>query len=173
MLSLLGQIDWAPALVALGFLVLAIGLLVLEFFVVSFGLLLVASLASVGASLYYAFAAGEIVGWVFVVAVPLIGYFTTRWGLQRVRESKLVAQGEISSEAGYHHALDRISVAPGAVGEMVTMARPTGRARFAGGECDVQVRGRPLERGARVRVEAIDGPMVFVTEVIEEAGNET
>lgn len=165
-------VDWGSALVAVGLLVMAAGLLVLEFFVVSFGVLLAACLVCVGGSLYYAFQAAEVIGWLFVVATPVLGYFLTRWGLARVGQSKLVTKSEITAEAGYHHALDRISVKVGSVGELVTMARPTGRARFAGGECDVQVRGQPLERGATVVIQEIDGPIVFVanTDADDNAG---
>jgi len=35
-------------------------------------------------------------------------------------------------------------------------------ARFAEGECDVQVRGGALDKGTTVVVKSIDGPMVFV-----------
>ena len=51
---------------------------------------------------------------------------------------------------------------------MVTPARPSGRARFDGGECDVQVQGRPLETNAKVMVKRIDGPIVFVTPMRDE-----
>jgi membrane-bound ClpP family serine protease len=166
-----GAIDWTMVALALALLVLAVGLLVLEFFVVSFGLLLSASLASVGGAIYYAFSAGPVVGWLFVIIVPAIAYLVTRWGVQRIQNSRLVTRAESSGEAGYHHALDRINVAVGSVGEMVTMARPTGRARFAGGECDVQVRGKTLERGAGVVVKEVDGPVVFVVAAQDAAHN--
>jgi membrane-bound ClpP family serine protease len=45
---------------------------------------------------------------------------------------------------------------------MVTRARPSGRARFDGGECDVQAQSGVLARGAKVTVLRIDGPIVFV-----------
>ena len=156
------SIDWPALLVGVGLLALALVLLVLEFFVVSFGVLLILWLACVAGSLWYAFAAGELIGWIFVLVIPVLGYFVTRWGLERVKQSSLVTQAEITSEAGYHHATDRINAREGVVGEMMTAARPTGRARFSEGECDVQVRGKPLEKGARVVIENIDGPIVFV-----------
>ena len=163
-------IDWPSMFIALGLLVLAAVLLVLEFFVVSFGLLLLVCLACVAGALFYAFAASELVGWVFVLVVPVLGFYVTRWGLARVKQSKLVTQAEVTAEAGYHHATDRINVHEGVVGEMLTAARPTGRARFEGGECDVQVRGQPLERGARIVVDKIDGPIVFVIAQSTEPG---
>ncbi|MDP6604521.1 MAG: hypothetical protein QGG17_10040 [Rhodospirillales bacterium] len=165
-------IDWESLWFALGLLALAVALLVLEIFVISFGLLLVASIAAVSAAIYYAFAASAAAGWTFAVATPILATVLARWGLARIRNSRhLVAQSEITSEAGYHHFADGIGVQPGAVGVMITRARPSGRARFDGGECDVQVQGGTAERDARVVVRRVDGPIVFVVPVpIDEAG---
>ena len=69
-----------------------------------------------------------------------------------------------SREVLCHHCNRPIDVAVGAHGEMITAARPTGRAQFPGGACDVQARGGALERGAKVVVRKIDGPIVFVDE---------
>ena len=156
-------VDWQSLWLALGLLVLAVGLLVLEIFVVSFGVLLVASIASAGAAIHYAFAAHDAAGWTMAVATPVLAGVLARWGLARVRTSRrLVAQGEITAEAGYHHHAEAIGVHPGAAGVMVTPARPSGRARFDGGECDVQAHSGSLARGATIVVLRIDGPIVFV-----------
>ena len=155
-------IDWTLAGYAVALLGLGAVLLVLEFFLVSFGLLAAGAAASTVAALYLAFLAGEAVGWVLLVTVPLLGWRITRWGIGRIRRSHVVPKSEIRAEAGYHHVTERLGVGPGSAGVMVTPARPSGRARFAGGECDVQTRGRPLEISARVVVVAIDGPTVFV-----------
>jgi len=160
-------LDWPTLALALSLMAVAAGLLVLEFFIVSFGLLLALALVSVGFSIYYGFAVGTATGWGFVAMTPVLGWCLTRWGLTRVQASKLVTQAEITAEAGYHHASDRINVAAGATGEMVTSARPTGRARFADGECDVQVRSGALDRGARVLVRRIDGPVVYVDAIAD------
>ena len=85
-----------------------------------------------------------------------------RWGIRRVRRSSLVPQSEVVADAGYRHVAEQMGATEGATGEMLTPARPSGRARFAGGECDVQCRGGTLEVGASVRVVAIDGPTIFV-----------
>ncbi len=162
--------DMTVLLQALGLLFLAIVLLVLEVFVVSFGLLSIASIASAAGAIYLAFLVHDAVGWIFVIATPALGVVIARWGIRRIRSSRVVPREEITAEAGYHHAVDRIGVAEGSAGVMVTAARPTGRARFDGGECDVQTRGRPLEVGARIVVDRIDGPMVFVVEVSPESG---
>ena len=156
-------VDWQALWLALGLLVLAVALLVLEIFVVSFGALLIASIISAGAAIHFAFIAHDMAGWAMAVATPILAGVLGRWGLARVRTSRrLVPRSEITAEAGYHHYAERIGVHPGAAGVMVTPARPSGRARFDGGECDVQAQSGSLGRGARVVVLRIDGPIVFV-----------
>ena len=159
-------LDTVLLLQAVGMLLVAAVLLVLEVFVVSFGLLSVAALACATFAIYLAFLVHDLVGWAFVLAAPALGVTIVRWGLRRIRGSSVVPREEITAEAGYHHVADRIGVSVGSAGVMVTAARPTGRARFDGGECDVQTRGRPLEAGAPVTVDRIDGPVVFVTEEV-------
>jgi membrane-bound ClpP family serine protease len=75
-----------------------------------------------------------------------------------------VPKNSVTGTAGYRHVAERLGIAIGSSGVMVTAARPTGRARFAGGECDVQTRGRPLEKNTPIIVKQIDGPMIFVAE---------
>ena len=62
-----------------------------------------------------------------------------------------VPRSEVAEDAGYRHVAERLVVGPGARGVLVTPARPTGRARFAGGECDVQVHGPVPRDGGRGR----------------------
>ena len=142
-------------------LLVALGLLVAEFFIVSFGVLAIAALGAAAGAIYFAFAAHDAIGWLFVVTVPLLGAATLRWGLKRVQQSHVVPQAEITADAGYHHVAERLGIAVGSAGVMVTAARPAGRARFAGGECDVYGQGA-LERGAEVVVVGIDGPTISV-----------
>ena len=162
-------VDWPALWVALGFLVLAVVLLVLEFLVVSFGVLLVASLGSALAAIHYGFVASDATGWMMTVLVPIFAVVFGRWGLERVRRSRwLVGHGQITADAGYRHHAEGVGVRPGAVGVMVTPARPSGRARFDGGECDVQVQSASLEAGASVVVLRIDGAIVFVAPVVDD-----
>ena len=136
---------------------------------VSFGILLVASIASAAASIHYAFAASDATGWAMTAVVPVLALVLARWGLARIRRSRrLVTQSEITAEAGYHHHAEKVGVHPGAVGVMVTPARPSGRARFDGGECDVQAQSGSLARGAEVVVLRIDGPIVFVAPAADD-----
>lgn len=158
------ELDGTALLASLGLLGAAALLVVLEVFVVSFGLLLVAALACAGGSIVYAFAAHDAAGWASVVLIPIGALFAARWGFVRIRSSRsAVPRSEVAADAGYRHVAERLAVGPGASGVLVTPARPVGRARFEGGECDVQVHGPVLEAGAEVVVERIDGPIIFVT----------
>ena len=156
------EIDWIYTGYALALLALGIVLLVFEFFIVSFGLLLACSIASTAAAIYFAFRASDVIGWTMVIVVPILAVFLVRRGFARLRTSRIVPKSEITGEAGYHHVADRLGIRPGSIGTMVTPARPSGRARFPGGECDVQVRGGTLEASDRVVVGEIDGAIVFV-----------
>ena len=158
----MSEFDWTFAGYAAALLALGGVLLLLEFFIVSFGLLMAGAVASTVAALYFAFRAGEPLGWIMVIVVPVLAVFVVRRGLARLRASPIVPKSEITGEAGYHHVADRLGIAPGSLGTMVTPARPSGRARFPGGECDVQMRGGTLEASERVSVVEIDGAIVFV-----------
>ena len=156
------SLDWQMVIYTVVLLALGVVVLILEFFVISFGLLSVVSLACVASAIYLAFLAHDAIGWTMIVTTPILAYYVVRWGLRRIQTSRLVPQAEITSEAGYHHVADRLGIAAGSAGVMVTAARPSGRARFPGGECDVQVQGPAVERDARVVVLRIDGPIIFV-----------
>ena len=172
-LSAAVDVDWPVLGLSLGLLILAVALLVLEIFVVSFGILLVASIASAVAAIHYAFTASDAAGWAMTVAVPVLAVVLGRWGLVRIRTSRrLVPKSEITAEAGYHHHAEEVGVYPGAEGVMVTRARPSGRACFAGGECDVQAQSGSLGPGEKVVVLRIDGPIVFVAPAAESESHD-
>ena len=159
------ELDWNALLVSLGLLGAAAVLVVLEVFVVSFGLLLIAAIACAAGSIWYAFAAHEAAGWTSAAVIPVGALFAARWGYFRIRKSRsAVPKSEVVADAGYRHVAERLSLGPGSAGVLVTPARPVGRARFGGGECDVQVHGPVLEAGDPVVVERIDGPIIFVTQ---------
>ena len=155
-------ISWAIALFAL-----AAALAVIEFLVVSWGMLLVGSAISALAAIALAFQVGPAAGWTFVAITPVLGFFVLRTGFALMkRNSAAVLPTEISADAGAHHTAEKAGVAVGAVGELVTNAYPTGRARFSGHgapvELDVQVQGAVLSRGDRVVVLVISGPVITV-----------
>jgi membrane-bound ClpP family serine protease len=151
-------------------LFIGLALLVAEFFIVSLGLLAVAAMAAVAGSIYFAFAAHDAIGWLFVITVPLLAGATVRWSLRHIQQSSMVPQAEITADAGYHHVAQRLGIATGSTGVMVTAARPAGRARFAGGECDVYGQGVALERDAAIVVVGIDGPSINVAPAPTSAG---
>lgn len=157
-----------PLLYAIVLMLAGFALLIAEIFVVSFGLLLAAAIASMGAAVYFAFGAGATFGWAFLAVSAVAAAAVLRWGLKRIRESNVVPKAEVAGDAGYRHAAERIGVAVGSEGIMVTAAFPTGRARFPGGECDVQAQHGAVEADTPVIVRRIDGPIVFVSEAHPE-----
>ncbi len=146
---------------------LAALLLALEFFVISGGLLIIASFVSCFAGCMLAFAVSPTAGWIVVASTPVAGIGAVRWGLARLAQSRAVPRAEVTEDAGYHHLAERLGISVGSVGELITDAMPTGRARFAGdhGELDVLADGPGLQRGTRVVVLAITGPTVTVAAV--------
>lgn len=143
------------------------GLIILEFFVISGGLIAIAAIGCAAGAVAAAFQAGASAGWAFLVAVPVVGVACIRWALNRVQKTPLVTQAEITADAGYRHATEALGIVPGSQGVLVTHARPTGRARFDGGECDVQSAAGPLDKGRVVTIVRIDGPSVFVAPATE------
>lgn len=168
------DLDTTSLLISVGLLGLAALFVVLEVFLVSFGLLLLAAIVCAAGAVRFAFVAHDFAGWASLVVIPLGGAFAARWGLAHLRTSRtVVAQDEITASAGQEHVAERLALAPGVEGVLVTPARPSGRARFERGECDVQVHGPTLDAGARVAIERIDGPVIFVTAAPSSAGEES
>jgi membrane-bound ClpP family serine protease len=160
------QPGWPQLAGAVLLVALAAVLLGLEFFVVSGGLLIIASFLSGFAACALAFSVSPAAGWTLVAATPLLALATIRWGLRRLTRSRAVPRAEVTEDAGYHHLAEQLGIAVGSVGELLTDAMPTGRARFAGrgadAELDVLAHGPALARGTRVMVLAISGPTVTV-----------
>jgi membrane-bound ClpP family serine protease len=155
-------IGWASLL-----LVLAGVLAVVEFLVVSWGMLIIGAVISAVAAVALSFQAGPAAGWTFLVLTPGVGIAAVAIGLRLMRRTKAaVMSTEITADAGLHHVADSHGVGPNALGELMTKAYPTGRARFNGRhgpvELDVVVQGAVLDQGARVVVLAISGPTITV-----------
>jgi len=149
-------------LYAIGLLGLGLVLLILEVFVISFGLLSLLALAALAGSLYFAFQVSTLVGWLFVIIAPVLAFLIARYGIRRIKQSTVVPKEEITADAGYRHAALRLGIEVGSQGVLVTPTRPSGRARFAQGECDVYAPGLALESGDKVVVTSIEGPTVSV-----------
>lgn len=157
-------IGWATVL-----LLLSAALAVTEFLVVSWGMLLVASAISALAAIALAFQVSSVAGWGFLVATVVIGLVSVRSGMGLLRRNRAaVITAEVTADAGYRHAADAAGVGVGTIGELVTQAVPSGRARFPGRngpvELDIRVQGPVLAPGDRVVVLAIDGPTITVGE---------
>lgn len=150
-------------LYAIGLLGLGLILLLLEVFVISFGLLSVLALAALAGSLYFAFQVSSLIGWLFVIATPVLVILIARHGIRHIKRSSVVPKDEITADAGYRHAASRLGIEVGSQGVLVTPTRPSGRARFAQGECDVYAPGSALESGDNVIVTNIEGPTVTVS----------
>lgn len=149
-------------LVAIGLLALAAVLLLLEFLVVSYGLLAIAALGCSITGIVLGFSSSPAVGWSLLGATPILAAVVVAWGLRRLMRSDLVPKQEITEDAGYRHATESLGVVIGTRGTLVTDAMPTGRARFPGGDLDVQVEGAAAMKGTVVTVRRIEGPSVIV-----------
>ncbi|HEX3132039.1 MAG TPA: NfeD family protein, partial [Planctomycetota bacterium] len=149
-------------LVAIGLLVLAGVLLLLEFLVVSYGLLAIAALGCSIAGIVLGFGSSPLIGWTLLGATPILAALVVAWGLRRLMRSDLVPKQEITEDAGYRHATEGMGVVIGTRGTLVTDAMPTGRARFPGGDLDVQIDGPAAMKGTVVTVRRIEGPSVIV-----------
>ena len=154
--------DWHALLIASGLLLLAAGMLVAEAFVISFGALTLVSLGLGIAAVVYAFSASTALGWGFAVFAPLLLGGIGLWAVRMMGRSRLVPKFELTEDAGAHHAAETIGLMVGATGVLLTPARPTGRARFSGGDLDVQC-DRSAEAGTTVTVLRIDGLRILVT----------
>lgn len=156
---------WQLLLAATGLLAVALAVLFLEFFLASAGILLfVAGACGVGA-ITLAFMAGPTTGTVFIIIAPILALLVVRFGLIRLQESSLVPKTEITSATGMQDVADLLGIGVGSRGTLVTPARPSGKARFERGICDVQVQGQPADNGTPIEITAIEGPIVFVRAV--------
>ncbi len=155
--------DWLPLVHVALLLVAALLLLVLEFLLVSFGLFSVASLVSAATAIYLAARWDPLAGYITALLVVILALITVRWGLRRLSRSPLVPKTAIDEHAGYRHVAERLAIAVGSTGVLLTSARPGGRARFPGGDCDVQSVSGVLAASTPVQVARIDGPVIYVT----------
>lgn len=149
-------------LLAVALMLVALVLLLAEFLIVSFGMLAVLSFGCAVTAIAIAFSATPAAGWTLLVLTPPAALLVCWWGSRRLLASRLVPKAEIAGDAGYHHTAELAGAKPGAHGDLVTDAMPTGRARFAKGEADVTVEGPALMRGAQVTVLRIEGPLIIV-----------
>lgn len=158
---------WSDVALAAFLFVVAAILTIAEIFIISFGFLTIGALVCGVLSLFVAFNISVNTGMLFMVLMPIVGMIIVQWGFKRLKNSPLVPNAAITTDVGYHHALDRIGVSIGAVGELVTDAVPSGRARFTGSkgtdELDVTLTGSAGSRGDHVRLLRVEGPLLVAT----------
>jgi membrane-bound ClpP family serine protease len=143
-----------------------VALLIGEFIIASGGMLAVAAVLTGVTSIVLAFLISNGTGLLVLVLIPTVSALTTRWGLARLARSGAVPKAEIREDAGYHHLAGDLGIGIGAVGELVTDAMPSGRARFTTvrgtNEIDVRVIGAVASRGQQVVVIDLHGASVTV-----------
>ncbi|MDA3962861.1 MAG: hypothetical protein PF961_18920 [Planctomycetota bacterium] len=149
-------------ILATGLMLAAAALMVLELLIISFGILGIGAAGCAVAGIVIAFQTNLAAGWTFLAITPIAAVLLGRWGLARLQRSSLVPQAEVTADAGAHHIAERIGASVGAIGTLATNARPGGRARFAGGECDVHVIGGALNKGTAIIIKSINGPTISV-----------
>ena len=153
--------DWHALMIASGLLLLAAGVLVAEAFVISFGALTLIAVGLGIAAVVYAFSASTALGWGFALMAPAVLGTVGLWAVRMMGRSRFVPKFELTENAGAHHLAETIGLVAGASGILLTPARPTGRARFAGGDLDVQC-DRSAEAGTPVTVLRIEGLRILV-----------
>jgi membrane-bound ClpP family serine protease len=149
-------------LASLGLALVAAMAAAAEVLFVSFGVLGAVALGCALGAILIAFQAHPLAGWALLLIAPMGIWYAIAWALRRLRSGVGAVTAELTSAGGYAQEAARLEVGPGALGEMVTDAMPTGRARFPRGELDVAAEGGALRRGDRVRVLAVEGPRVVV-----------
>ncbi|MBI5850797.1 MAG: hypothetical protein HZB39_07165 [Planctomycetes bacterium] len=166
--------------IGLLFLLLAFGfaLVVAEVFFVSFGVLAVGAGVALVTAIFLAFAQhGPFFGFLFLAlaiagapiafAVAWRALPNTRFGKKLILDAPdpALVRGA-AAEQGLAALLDRLGVTSSAL-------RPSGFAEIDGRRIDVVTRGEPIAQGRTVRVLAIDGNRVVVTEVANAPGADT
>lgn len=149
-------------LVASALFLLCLGLFLLEFFIPSLGLIMVlATLCSAG-SIWSAFQAGTVPGWVFVMlnvtGIPSIVVV----GFKVMKRSSMVLRDEITGTIIDDDQAAALEALIGQRGPALSMLRPTGTARIADRTLSVQTRGEFIEKGEAVEVTAVESNLIYV-----------
>ena len=149
-------------LVASVLLLVCLGLFLLEFFIPSLGLIMaLATLCSAG-SIWSAFQAGPVAGWVFVTlsvtGIPSIVVV----GFKLMKHSSMVVNREVTSTIIDDDQAAALEALIGQRGPALSILRPTGTARIADRTLSVQSRGEFIEKGDAVEVTAVESNLIYV-----------
>lgn len=143
--------------------VAGIAVLVAEVVLPSGGLLTVVAAGCLGYSLYIVFADISVFsGMIFVMADIVILPVVLLAGLKLLARSPFALKSVLSSKSGYSSYDEKTSEYVGKQGTAATNLRPAGTAIINGKRVDVVTRGDYIEKGAEIKVTAVEGARVVV-----------
>jgi len=158
--------DGLPLLITLTLILMiaSCGLLMAEFVLITGGWLIGLSALCAIVACMMAFHISFIVGLIAVFVCPFLALGIGMAMFRRVRAQ--ASGGVLAADTGIHQIAARLGIAVGMEGTLLADALPAAMARFpaanAPHEIEVMVIGKPLTRGAKIRVVAIDGMQVSV-----------
>ena len=100
----------------------------------------------------------------FILAGVLVGLLIGTWGWLKYFPDSRVAKRFISHSAVGELGVDRHELMHG-TGVALTQLRPSGTAEINGQRVDVVTEGGLIERGAKLRVVAVEGSRIVVREI--------
>lgn len=140
-----------------------LAVLLAEVMLPSGGLLTVVAAGCLGYSLYMVFAdISAFSGMIFVMADIVILPVVLIAGLKLLAKSPFALKSELSSKSGYSSYDEKISEYIGKQGTAATNLRPAGTAIIDGKRVDVVTRGDYIEKGAEIKVNAVEGARIVV-----------
>ncbi|MFP4452031.1 MAG: NfeD family protein [Desulfobacterales bacterium] len=140
-----------------------IAVLVAEVVLPSGGLLTVIAAGCLGYSLYIVFADISVFsGMIFVLADIVILPVVLLAGLRLLAHSPFALKSVLSSKSGYSSYDEKTSEYVGKQGTAATNLRPAGTAIIDGKRVDVVTRGDYIEKGAEIKVSAVEGARIVV-----------
>lgn len=143
--------------------IVGIAVLLAEVLLPSGGLLTIVAAGCIGYSLYMVFSDISVFsGMIFVLADIIILPVILLAGLKLLARSPFALKSELSSKGGYTSYDEKTSEYLGKEGTAATNLRPAGTALIEGKRVDVVTRGDYIEKGAAVKVSAVEGSRIVV-----------
>ncbi|MCF8024913.1 MAG: serine protease [Desulfobacteraceae bacterium] len=143
-----------------------VAVLLAEVMLPSGGLLTIIAAGCLGYSLYMVFSGISVfTGMVFVMADIVILPVILIAGLKLLARSPFALKSELSSKSGYASYNEKTSDYLGKEGTAATNLRPAGTALIEGKRVDVVTRGDYIEKGSRIKVNAVEGGRIVVKKI--------
>ena len=101
-----------------------------------------------------------------ILGMVLVGLLIGTWAWLKFFPESRMARKFISNGAVGDLGVDKPDLLNG-TGEALTQLRPSGTARINGQRVDVVTEGGLIERGAKLKVVAVEGPRIVVRAVME------